>query len=142
MTTAHLTPYLFFSGRAEEAIAFYRQALGAEVQMKMLHRESPDAPPPGMLQPGWENKVMHATLRVAGCTLMLSDGCDDKSRFSGFSLSLAWPTEADARRAFDALAVGGQVGMPLCKTFWSPCFGMLTDKFGVGWMISVLAPAA
>lgn len=139
MSQLALAPYLFFGGRCDEAIEFYRTALGAEVEFKMLHRDSPEPPPPGMLQPGFENKVMHATLRIGGAVLMASDACDDKSRFDGFRLSLAFPTEAEARRAFDALSDGGQVQMPLCKTFWSPCFGMLTDRFGVGWMISIVA---
>lgn len=139
--SATITPYLFFGGRCEEAIAFYRQAVGAEVEMLMHHKDSPDAPPPGMLQAGFENKVMHATLRVAGATLMCSDGCDDKSKFDGFRLSLAFAKEAEAQRAFAALSAGGQVAMPLSKTFWSPCFGMVTDRFGVGWMITVQASA-
>lgn len=137
MNNTVIQPYLFFSGRCEEAIEFYRKGLGAEVEILMHHKDSPDAPPPGMLQPGFEEKVMHATLRIGGATLMASDGCDDKSRFDGFRLSLGLPTEADARRAFNALADGGQVQMPLTKTFFSPCFGMVTDRFGVGWMVTV-----
>jgi PhnB protein len=90
-----------------------------------------------MLQPGFEKKVMHASFRVRGIRLMASDGCDDKSKFEGFRLALAVPTEVDARRAFDALAAGGSVEMPLGPTFWSPCYGMVTDRFGVGWMVMV-----
>ena len=135
MTT--IQPYLFFGGRCEEAIAFYKKTLGAEVEMLMHHKDSPTPPPPGMLQPGFENKVMHATLRIGGATLMASDGCGEKSQFDGFRLSLALPTEADAQRAFAALSEGGEVQMPITKTFWSPCFGMLTDRFGVGWMVTV-----
>lgn len=137
MASVSISPYLFFGGRCEEALNFYRQALGAEVLMMMRHSESPDAPPPGMLQAGFENKVMHATLNIGGATLMMSDGCDDQSRFDGFRLSLMFPTEAAAQQAFAALAEGGQVMMPLTKTFWSKCFGMLTDRFGVGWMVTV-----
>lgn len=139
MSTTTITPYLLFGGRCEEAIEFYRTALGAEVEMLMHHKDSPDAPPPGMLQPGFENKVMHATVRIGGATLMASDGCDDKSRFDGFRLSLAFATEADAHKAFDALSDGGEVAMPITKTFWSPCFGMVTDRFGVGWMVTIAA---
>jgi PhnB protein len=143
MTPTTLQPYLFFGGRCEEAIEFYRKALGAQVEMLMHHNESPEPPPPGMLQPGFENKVMHATLSLGGAILMVSDGSNDKSRFDGFRLSLALPTEADAQRAFTNLSEGGQVQLPLCKTFWSPCFGMVTDRFGVGWMVTVAAePAA
>ncbi len=139
MNDTVLQPYLFFGGRCEEAIEFYRRGLGAELEMLMRHNESPDAPPPGMLQPGFENKVMHASLRIGGAVLMMSDGCDDKSHFDGFRLSLSLPTEADAQKAFAALADGGDVQMPLTKTFWSPCFGMVTDRFGVGWMVTVAA---
>lgn len=137
MKNTTIQPYLFFSGRCQEAIEFYRSAIGATVEMLMFHKDSPDPHPPGMLQPGFEDKVMHATLRVGGATLMASDGCDDKSKFSGFSLSLALPTEAEANRAFAALARDGQVMMPLSKTFWSPCFGMVTDRFGVAWMVTL-----
>ena len=130
-------PYLFFNGRCEEAIAFYKQALGAEVKMMMRFNQSPDPTTPGMLQPGFENKIMHSEVIIQGVPLMMSDGCNDKSRFDGFRLALSVPTEADAHQAFQALAVGGTVMMPLTKTFWSPCFGMLTDKFGLGWMVMV-----
>jgi PhnB protein len=140
MTGTTVTPYLFFAGRCEEALAFYRDALGAEVEMVMKFDQSPEPTPPGMLQPGFEKKVMHASFAVRGARLMASDGCDDRSKFDGFRLALTVPAEADARRAFDALAVGGSIQMPLTKTFWSPCYGMVTDKFGVGWMVMVPGP--
>ena len=131
-------PYLFFGGRCEEALAFYRRTLGAEVEMLMRHSESPDAPPPGMLADGFENKVMHTSFRVGNTVLMASDGCSpEDGKFNGFMLSLTVPSEADAERVFAALAEGGEIKMPLCKTFWSPKFGMLTDRFGLGWMITV-----
>ena len=139
MAATLIQPYLFFGGRCEEAIAFYRQALGADVEMLMRHKDSPDPHPPGLLAPGFENKIMHATIRIGGAVLMASDGCDESSRFDGFRLSLALPGEAEARRAFDGLADGGEVQMPLTKTFWSPCFGMVTDRFGVAWMVTVAA---
>jgi PhnB protein len=130
--------YLFFSGRCEEAVEFNRQALGAEVEMMMRFKDSPEPPPPGMLAPGFENKIMHSSFRIGQTTVMASDGCGtDQGGFQGFSLSLAVSTEVEADRAFGALAEGGKVEMPLAKTFWSPRFGMLTDRFGVGWMISV-----
>jgi PhnB protein len=137
MSDTTITPYLFFSGRCEEALAFYTKALGAEVEMKMLFSDSPTPPPPGMLQPGFEDKVMHASVSVGGALLQASDGCDDRSRFDGFRLALRVSTESEAHRAFDALAEGGSVQMPLCKTFWSPCYGMVTDRFNVGWMVMV-----
>jgi PhnB protein len=133
-----IQPYLFFEGRCEEALEFYRGALGAEVTMLMRNREAPEQPPPGMLPPGSENKVMHATFRVGDATVMASDGgCSGKPAFNGFSLSLTVRDEAEAKRRFDALAAGGQVRMPLGKTFFSPSFGMVADRFGVGWMVYV-----
>jgi PhnB protein len=134
-------PYLFFNGRCEEAIEFYRKAIGAEVGMMMRFKESPDPPQPGMLPPGSENKIMHASLRVGETMVMLSDGhCQGKTDFQGFSLSLTLSREADAERFFNALAEGGKVQMPLTKTFFSPRFGMVSDRFGVVWMIYVTQP--
>ena len=128
-------PYLFFNGRCEEAIEFYRRALGAELQMLMRFKESPDPPPPGMLPSGFENKVMHCEFRVGQTSIMASDGCDANSKFEGFSLAISVETVADAERVFKALSDGGEVSMPLGKTFWSPSFGMLKDRFGVSWMV-------
>jgi PhnB protein len=137
-TGKFIEPYLFFNGRCEEAVEFYRSALGAEVGMMMRYKESPEPPRPGMVPPGFENKIMHASFRVGETTVMASDGCStDKPVFEGFSLSIAVPDE-EADRIFSELSAGGQVTMPLGKTFWAPRFGMLTDRFGVGWMVSVL----
>jgi PhnB protein len=135
-----LQPYLFFCGRCDEAIAHYRDVLGATVEMLMRFRESPEPAPPGMLPPDWGDKVMHATLRIGDSIVMASDGNCGTASFSGFSLSLSPSDEASARRTFDALGAGGSVQMPLGKTFWSSCFGMLTDRFGVEWMINVDQP--
>jgi PhnB protein len=132
-----IQPYLMFGGRCDEALEFYRSALGAHVEMLMRFKDSPDPHPPGMLQAGFENKVMHTSFRVGESTIMASDGCNEGSTFSGFSLSLTVPTESEADRVFAALGNGGQVRMPLGKTFWSPRFGMLTDRFGVNWMVIV-----
>jgi PhnB protein len=133
-----IQPYLFFNGSCEQALEFYRKALGAEVLMTMRYKESPEPHPPGMIPPGFENKIMHTSFRVGETTVMASDGCSlEKANFQGFSLSLSLPNEAEADRVFAALADGGQVRMPLSKTFWSPRFGMLEDRFGLGWMISV-----
>ncbi len=139
MSATLIEPYLFFGGRCEEALKFYGTALGAQTDYLILYKDSPEPMPPGMLAPGFENKVMHATFRIGASKLMASDGCGETASFEGFSLSLAVPTRAEADRAFAALAAGGQVKMPLAKTFWSPCFGMVTDRFGVGWMVSVVA---
>ncbi len=132
-----IEPYLFFNGRCEEAIEFYKNALGAEVLMLMRYKESPEPPPPGMVPAGWDNKIMHSHLRVGNANIMASDGGSEGLNFQGFSLSLAVTNEAEAKRVFEALSDGGQVRMPLTKTFWSPCFGMVADRFGVGWMVTV-----
>lgn len=132
-----IQPYLFFDGRCEEAVEFYKKALGAKVEMLMRYKEAPDPPPPGMVAPGSENKVMHASMRIGDAVVMASDGSNrGKPSFEGFSLSITVPDAAAANRVFDALAEGGQVQMPLGKTFWAPLFGMVADRFGVGWMIS------
>lgn len=136
MTQPVVQAYLFFGGRCEEALAFYTQALGARVQMVMHFNESPDPVPDGMLKPGFEKKVMHASFQVGETTVMASDGCGEEQHFAGFSLSITLPTVADVDRVFAALADGGKVTMPLNKTFWSPRFGMLTDRFGIGWMVT------
>lgn len=137
MTNIQLQPYLFFSGRCQEAIEFYRRALDAEVEMVLHFNESPDPVPAGMLQKGFETKIMHCALRIGGNTLLASDGCDDQSRIGGFSLALNVPREADVDRIVTALADGGQVQMAPGPTFWSPRYGMVTDRFGVSWMVMV-----
>jgi PhnB protein len=132
-----IEPYLFFEGRCDEALEFYRSALGAELTMLMRYRESPE---PELAPPELADKVMHASLRVGDVNLMLSDGsCQGAPGFRGFALSLDAVDEAQAKRLFAALAEGGEVQMPLAKTFWSPCFGMVADRFGVSWMIGVSA---
>ncbi|QKK07124.1 MAG: VOC family protein [Planctomycetota bacterium] len=132
-----IEPYLTFGGRCEEAMAFYTKALGATVEMAMRFSESPEPMPEGMVPPGFENKIMHASIMIGESRIMLSDGCGDATEYTGFSLSVSVATEAEADAAFNALADGGAVTMPLEKTFWSPKFGMLTDRFGVSWMVSV-----
>jgi len=143
MSTTHnsrvIQPYLFFNGCCEAAVTFYQQAIGAQVEIMMRFKDSPEPPPTGTVPPGYENKIMHTSFRVGDSLVMASDGCaDGKANFQGFSLSLTVPDEVEADRVFAALSAGGQVQMPLGKTFWSPRFGMLTDRFGLGWMISVV----
>lgn len=134
--------YLFFEGRCEEAIDFYRRVLGAETTMMMRYSESPDAPPPDKVPPGMDDKIMHASLRIGDRELMASDGnCSGKANFGGFSLTVSMADESTADRVFAELSDGGQVTMPLERTFFSPKFGMLTDRFGVGWMVMVEAGA-
>lgn len=134
-----IEPYLFFDGRAEEAAEFYKRALSAEVEMLMRFRESPE---PTSIPPGGEDKVMHMSLKIGGQRLMGSDGhCQGAPKFAGVSLSLTVADEAEAEKVFAALADGGEVQMPLAKTFFSPRFGMLADRFGVGWMVIVEAEA-
>ena len=128
--------YLFFDGRCEEAIEFYKRALDAEVVMMMRFDESPEPAQPGMVPPGSGNKIMHATLRIGETTVMASDGnCRGSAHFDGFALSIGAADDAQAKRRFDALAEGGEVGMPLGRTFFASSFGMLKDRFGVPWMV-------
>ena len=128
-------PYLFFDGRAEEAIEFYKKALGAKVEMLMRYKESPDQ---SMCTPGSENKVLHAYINIGETGVMISDGRNTgKPNFQGFALSISTKTEAEADKLFNALVEGGKVTMPQTKTFFSARFGMLADKFGVNWMILV-----
>ena len=134
--TPAVQPYLFFGGRCDEAIDFYRKTLHAEVGMLMRFKDAPE-PQPGLPE-CFHDKVMHASLQIGDTVLMASDGrCDGQANFEGFSLSITVPDEAEADRVFAALSDGGLVTMPLEKTFWAPKFGMLTDRFGVGWMVSV-----
>ena len=138
MTTSHskqVQPYLFFEGRCQEALEFYRKALGAEVTALMRYKDSPDQT---MVQPGSEDKVMHSSFRIGETTVMASDGrSSGHPSFQGFALSLTVTTEAEAERLFAAIVDGGQVIMPLTTTFFSPRFGMTTDRFGVSWMVYV-----
>ena len=137
-TGQQVQPYLFFDGRCEEAIEFYKSALGAKVDMMMRFKDSPEPVPPGMCPPGSDDKVMHAALRIGNTVVMASDGmAGGKPEFKGFSLSVNAANEAEADKVFAALGKGGKVTMPLAKTFYSPRFGMVTDKFGVGWMVIV-----
>jgi PhnB protein len=133
----HVQPYLNFNGRCQEAIDFYKGALGAQVQMLMHFKDCPE-PQQGMITPESKDKVMHAALKIGDSTVFASDGrCGGTTNFQGISLSLDAKTEADAKRLFGALAEGGQVQMPLTKTFFSPSFGMVADRFGVNWMVVV-----
>ena len=130
-----IQPYLFFEGRCEEAIAFYRSALGAEVMMLVHYKDSPEPDTNHSID---KDKVMHASLRIGETTVLVSDGrCKEAPNFQGFALYLAMADQAEAEKRFTALADGGQVMMPLAKTFWSPLFGMVTDRFGVLWMFDV-----
>ena len=130
--------YLNFDGRCEEAINFYKKALGAEVDMLIRMKDSPEPPPAGTFPPGTEDKVMHVAFRIGETTLMGSDGyCSGKTAFQGFSLSITARDQAEANRLFAALSDRGEVKMPLGKTFFSPRFGMVSDRFGVSWMVLV-----
>ena len=132
-----IEPYLFFNGCCEEALEFYLKTLGAEIEMIMRFKESPT---PTMAPPGSEEKIMHSSFLVGKSRVMASDGhCQGKANFQGFSLSVAAANETEADRLFAGLGEGGQVQMPLAKTFYSPRFGMVTDRFGVMWMVIVPA---
>ena len=131
----NVQPYLFFDGRCEEALEFYKKAIGAKVGMLMRFKDAPDK---SMISPGVEEKIMHAQVRIGDTNVLASDGrCQGKMNFQGFALTINAKDEAEADKMFGALAEGGQVTMPLAKTFFSKRFGMLADKFGVGWMVLV-----
>jgi PhnB protein len=135
--------YLFFNGQCEEALEFYKGAIGARVEMLMRFRDNPDTPQPGMCPPGFDDKVMHAELRIGDSVVMASDGMTPgKPEFKGFSLTVTAKDEAEADRLFGALGKGGQVQMPLGKTFFSPRFGAVADRYGVSWIVIVLPQAA
>jgi PhnB protein len=137
MSTNLVSPYLFFDGRCDEAAAFYQQALGAEVVMRVRFKDGP-AQPGAARPPGTDDKVMHLSLRIGGTTILASDGrCGGKPDFQGFALSLTVGDDAEAERHFAALCDGGQVRMPMATTFFSSRFGMVTDRFGVTWMVYV-----
>jgi PhnB protein len=132
-----IEPYLFFEGRCDEAIEFYRDALGAEVTALMRYKDNPDR---DSSRPGPDDKIMHANLRIGETAVMVSDGlCSGLPNFQGFSLTLSLASEAQASRMFQTLAEGGKILMPLAQTFYSPLFGMVADRFGVQWMILVTA---
>ena len=128
-----IQPYLFLDGRCEEALEFYGKTLGAKIEMMMRFKDSPDQT---MIRPGSENKIMHASFRVGDTQVLTSDGmCQEQAAFQGFALSLSVADQAEGERCFAALADGGEVRMPLAKTFFAPCFGMVADRFGVTWMV-------
>ena len=134
-----IQPYLYFNGRCEEAVEFYRRVLGAKVEMLMHFGESPEPPEPGRLPPGMDKKVMHAAIRIGDSMVLMTDGPTAEPGFRGFSLSLSLADAAAVERIFTGLADGGAVRMPLEKTFFAPRFGMLTDRFGVGWTVQLTA---
>jgi PhnB protein len=138
----HTQIYLFFDGRTEEALAFYKKTLGIEVEMLMRFKDAPGPDDPNCPPPPKPDAVMHSSFKLGGQTIMASDGnCGGKAEFKGFSLSLAVKTEGEAEKLFAALSEGGQVTQPLIQTFFSPKFGMVQDKFGVGWMVLVEQPS-
>ena len=128
-----IQPYLFFDGRCDEAIEFYKKAIGAEVEMLMRWKDSPDK---SMCSPGNENKVMHSCIKIGETSVMASDGRNTgKPNFDGFALSVDAKSDADAKTMFDALSDGGEVVMPMGPTFFASSFGMVRDRFGVHWMV-------
>lgn len=129
-----IQPYLFFEGRCDEALEFYKGALGAQVIMRMTYKEGPE----GSCQPGMEDKVMHSAFRIGEAIVLASDGmASGEAKFQGVSLALSVPDAATSERFFNALADGGKISLPLTQTFFSPSFGMVADRFGVHWMIMV-----
>ncbi len=138
ITAKLVEPCLIFGGTCEKAIEFYRKTVGAEVESLKRFKDCPEASSPEMLPPGTENKILHASLHIGESVVMVSDGmCDMAEGFQGISLSLTAEDADEAQRVFAALSEGGEASMPLAKTFWSPLFGMLKDRYGVSWMITV-----
>ena len=129
-------PYLFFAGKCEAALNYYREHLGAEIGMIMRYKDNPE-PPMCPLPDNWDDKIMHASFTIGASRLMGSDGMKTEMPADGHCMSLTLPDEAEAKRVFAALADGGDAFMPIGKTFWSPCFGMVSDRFGIHWMITV-----
>lgn len=137
----HINPYLIFNGRCDEALDFYGAKVGAKIEQLMRFKDNPDNPPPDKVPPGSADKVMHAAMKIGDSDIFLADGWEygGQPKFDGFALTISVPDAAEADRVFNALLDGGKVTMPIGKTFFSSRFGMLQDKFGVGWM--VIAPA-
>jgi PhnB protein len=132
----NVQPYLFFDGKCEEALEFYKSAIGAKVDMMMRFSEAPEKPPEGSMPPGSDKKIMHAAFKVGDTQIMASDGhCAGKPSFQGFGLTLNAANDAEAAKLFGAVGKGGQVQQPLTKTFFASSFGMVTDRFGVMWMV-------
>ena len=138
MSQTSVLPYLFFGGRCEEALDFYKDAVGAQIDMLMRFGDSPEKPPAGAVPADFDDKIMHTSFRIGNTVIMASDGCEGGgTAFAGFSLSIVPTDKEEAKRMFNALADGGTVTMPLGETFFSPCFGMLKDRFGMEWMIAM-----
>jgi PhnB protein len=134
-SSMQVQPYLFFGGRCDEALDFYKKAIGADVKTLMRFKDAPDQ---SMVSPASEDNVMHAQMQIGDTTVLASDGrCLGKPNFQGFSLAVSAKSEAEAEKMFSTLGEGGQVTMPMAKTFFSPRFGILADKFGVDWMVLV-----
>lgn len=137
----NIQPYLSFNGRCEEALNFYRDQLGGQITALMRFKESPEPAPEGTMPPDTGDKVMHSSIRIGDSEIMATDGyCTGSQGFQGISLTLSVADEAEAQQRFTALADGGQVTMPLGRTFFSPSFGVVNDRFGVTWMVIVQAP--
>ena len=131
-------PYLFFEGRCDEALDFYTKAIGAKVEARMRYSDNPEGECPQGMPAGSEKKIMHAAFKIGETTVMASDGMNSgKAEFKGVTLSISMEDEAGVKKVFDALSEGGKVTMPLGKTFFSPAFGMVADKFGMSWMVLV-----
>ena len=137
----NVQPYIFFDGKCEEALEFYKSALGAKVDMLMRFSENPDKPDPSKMPPNSANKVMHASFKVGDTQIMASDGhCNGKPSFQGFGLTINAASDAEAEKLFNAVGKGGQVQAPLAKTFFASKFGMVSDRFGVLWMVIAEKP--
>ena len=130
----HLNAYLTFNGQCEAAFKFYEQCLGGKIVAMFTHAGTPAA---SQVPPEWQGKIMHACLKVGNDMLMGSDAPPDRFKPSqGFTVNIAVEQTAEAERIFHALSENGTVGMPIQKTFWAERWGMVTDRFGIPWMVN------
>lgn len=130
-----MSVHLNFQGNCAEAFAFYTEVFKADNPFQITYGDAPKGSP---VPPDWSGKVMHASVPVGDGLLMGCDSPPGKSTpLGGFQVSVETKDEAEVRQIYEALCQGGSVQMPLAPTFWSPLFGMCTDRFGVGWMVGM-----
>ena len=133
MTRMKTNPYLTFTGQAREALEFYRDLLNGEITQVMTYGESPMA---DEMPAESHDSVMHSELHAGDVVLMAADGPPNATGAGNISVALHVEDTGEAKRIFDALAEGGEVSMPMTKTFWAEAFGMVNDRYGIPWLIN------